>query len=97
LRQHNHSSLDSFLPSFSTLVDKKGLEKFCEYSLNYIKSRSQEKSIEKLVNINNIHNNSFEKKINLDGDKIVTLQTSLVSLADKVSMNPTHLDSFFFK
>jgi hypothetical protein len=27
-RQHNHSSLDSFLPEFSTLVDRRGLEKF---------------------------------------------------------------------
>jgi hypothetical protein len=33
-RQHNHASLDSLLPSFSTLIDKKGLENFCNYSIN---------------------------------------------------------------
>jgi hypothetical protein len=97
LRQHNHSSLDSFLPSFSTLVDKKGLDKFCEYSLNHVRSRSQEKSLEKLINLVNIHNNNFEKKLNVNGDSILSLQTSLMALASKVSSNEIHLDSFFFK
>jgi hypothetical protein len=32
-RQHNHSSLDSFLPEFSTLVDRRGLEKFMGHTL----------------------------------------------------------------
>jgi hypothetical protein len=33
-RQHNYSSLNSFLPSFSTLVDTKSFKKFFDYSLN---------------------------------------------------------------
>ena len=33
-RQHNYSSLNSFLPSFSTLVDTKSFNTFFKYSLN---------------------------------------------------------------
>merc|ERR1712054_271520 len=33
-RQHNYSSLNSFLPSFSTLVDNNSFKKFYNYSLN---------------------------------------------------------------
>merc|ERR1712159_61530 len=32
-RQHNFSAMDSVLPSFTTLVDKKSFEKFCMYTL----------------------------------------------------------------
>jgi hypothetical protein len=32
-RQHNFSSMDSVLPSFTTLVDKKGFQKFYDYTL----------------------------------------------------------------
>jgi hypothetical protein len=35
LRQINFSSANSTLPMFTTLVDKKGFNKFFEYSLNY--------------------------------------------------------------
>jgi hypothetical protein len=33
-RQHNYSSLNSFLPSFSTLVDTTSFKQFFDYSLN---------------------------------------------------------------
>jgi hypothetical protein len=33
-RQHNYSSLNSFLPSFSTLVDTNSFKKFFDYTLN---------------------------------------------------------------
>jgi hypothetical protein len=33
-RQHNYSSLNSFLPSFSTLVDTNSFKKFFSYTLN---------------------------------------------------------------
>ena len=33
-RQHNYSSLNSFLPAFSTLVDNNSFKKFFDYSLN---------------------------------------------------------------
>jgi hypothetical protein len=34
-RQHNFSSLNSFLPLFSTILDNKSLSKFFTYNLNY--------------------------------------------------------------
>jgi hypothetical protein len=33
-RQHNFTSLNSTLPSYSTLIDKNSLNKFFDYSLN---------------------------------------------------------------
>lgn len=39
-RQHNLSSGDSLIPSYSTLVDKKGLDKFYSYSLNLNNGKS---------------------------------------------------------
>lgn len=96
-RQHNHASLDSFLPSFSSLVDMKGLDKFCSYSLNHTKSRSQEKPIEKLINVVNIHNNHFESKTNVGGSNAITMQTMLASAASNISENELHTDAFFFR
>jgi hypothetical protein len=96
-RQHNHAPLDSFLPTFTTLVDKKGLDRFCSYSLNHVKSRSQEKSLEKLINFVNIHNNNFESKTNINGSNIMTMQTLLSTAANDISINEFHTDAFLFK
>jgi heme/copper-type cytochrome/quinol oxidase subunit 2 len=96
-RQHNHVSLDSFLPSFSTLVDKKGLDKFCSYSLNHTETRSQEKPVEKLINMVNIYNNNFESKSVIGGANAMSMQSMLSSAAHNVSSNELHVDAFFFK
>merc|ERR1712054_535323 len=39
-RQHNYSSLNSFLPSFNALVDNNSFKKFFNYSLNTSTKRS---------------------------------------------------------
>jgi len=92
-RQHNHASLNSFLPSFTTMVDKKGLDKFCEYSLNTTKNYSLEKSLTRLLNFTHLHNNNFERKSEVNGSSSLTIQ----SLLTKFSSNHNHLDSFFSK
>jgi hypothetical protein len=55
-RQHNYSSLNSFLPSFSTLVDTKSFKLFFNYSLN-----TQQKK-ESVINNTNFFN-KYEDKL----------------------------------
>merc|ERR1711976_580255 len=91
VRQHNHASLDSFLPSFSTMVDNKGLNKFCEYSLNITKNEVSEKLLSKLLNISTIYHANIENKNLINGSNIVTLQ----SLLNSRKLSNPYLDSFF--
>jgi hypothetical protein len=92
-RQHNHTSLSSFLPSFTTLVDKKGLDKFCEYSLNKNKEQSYEKSLKKFFNQVSNTNLNFEKKNALNLTNVMNTQSFLNNL----NLNKGYLDFFFFK
>jgi heme/copper-type cytochrome/quinol oxidase subunit 2 len=96
-RQHNHAALDSFLPTFSTLVDKKGVDRFCSYSLNYTESRSQDKPISKLLNLVMFHNHNFESKSTMDGSHALSLQSFLATAASGISSNEMQVDSFFFR
>jgi hypothetical protein len=93
LRQHNHASLNSFLPSFVTLVDKTGLDKFCEYSLNVSENQISGRVLSDLLNITSIHNNNIESKVNVNGQNIASLQSFL----NTTSSNGRYFDSFFFK
>jgi hypothetical protein len=54
-RQHNYSSLNSFLPSFSTLVDTNSFKKFFSYTLNTKPTQSN------LTNSNNFFNMHTEE------------------------------------
>ena len=77
-RQHNHTSLDSFLPSFSTLVNKTGLTKFLDYSLN----NSPESN-----NSSSFYKNSFydqpttnlnsEDSLHINGDQLLKVNNML--------------------
>jgi hypothetical protein len=93
IRQHNHASVDSFLPSFLTMVDKKGLDKFCEYSLNITKNKISEKVLSRILNIAPIYNNNTEDKFNVNGLSALTMQSFLNSC----NLTNNRFDSFFFK
>jgi hypothetical protein len=80
-RQHNLTSLDSFLPSFSTLVNKNGLKKFINYSLN-IESSELINSSSNFFKSNfydqqNINKN-IEQTHNLKGDNILKVNNILI-------------------
>ena len=92
-RQHNHASLDSFLPSFTTMVDSKGLSKFCDYSLNTKRNYFFEKSLTKLLSFTNLYNSNFERKSGVDGSNALVVQGLLL----ESSKNNNYLDSFFLK
>jgi hypothetical protein len=70
-RQHNHASLDSFLPSFSTLVNKNGLEKFLSYQLNV------EEHSERILPKQDIYNFNSENKTYLEGSNIKAINNLL--------------------
>lgn len=72
-RQHDHSSLESFLPSFSTLVDKNGLDKFYEYTLH--NKKPNEKPLQNFANqlaMTTVFNHSEEKKSFVNGSSMLT-------------------------
>merc|ERR1711976_66393 len=64
-RQHNYSSLNSFLPSFSTLVDNNSFKKFFEYSLNTSSSDN------KVIMNNNFFNKSTDTLNTQTGKPII--------------------------
>lgn len=82
-RQHNHASLDSFLPAFSTLVNKKGLEKFLSYSLNsaclldYNKSGSSSAFFKENFYDQPISNGNSEDALDINGDRILKVDNIL--------------------
>jgi hypothetical protein len=90
VRQHNHASLDSFLPSFLTLVDKKGLNKFCEYSLNVTENQITGKLLSKILHVAPSYNSTTENKLSINGQSVATIQSFLNS-------NKTYVDSFLLK
>ena len=67
-RQHNYSSLNSFLPAFSTLVDNNSFKKFFEYSLNTTSTNSS-------VSLNNNffdNQKEFYKNANTNLDDVIS-------------------------
>jgi hypothetical protein len=77
-RQHNHACLDSFLPSFTTLVNTKGFTKFVDYSLNvnsntslgakFFKTNTQQTSF---------YNENLEYSTRVFGDNILKINSLL--------------------
>jgi heme/copper-type cytochrome/quinol oxidase subunit 2 len=59
-RQHNFSSLDSTLPAFSTLVDKRSFNKFFDYTTSVATNDQQDKVIAKVLPFKTIHNSNIE-------------------------------------
>jgi len=62
-RQHNFSSLNSFLPYFTSLVDNKSFRTFVDYSTNSQSSKT----------INCVHTNFFDKAFNAFNKELVPL------------------------
>jgi hypothetical protein len=95
-RQHNHSALGSFLPSFSTLLDNKGLDKFYAYTLNISKEKLSS-TTKNVINLHSLHNNNTEDKASINLNELLTNQSILSSALDKSNTKNLHLNSFFFK
>jgi heme/copper-type cytochrome/quinol oxidase subunit 2 len=95
-RQHNFSSLNSFLPYFTSLVDNKSFKTFVDYSLNTQGSKTT----------NGIHTNFFSKAPNKDIKPLTRFNWNLLnyttdrsdsgnnSLFKKFLVNFTKLSSF---
>ena len=84
-RQHNHSSLNSFLPAFSTLVDNNSFKKFFDYSLNTSLPKSH-------VGLNN---NFFDNKKENYNDSANNLESVVMN---HVSMSESNnYSNYFFK
>merc|ERR1711976_262222 len=81
-RQHNYSSLNSFLPSFSTLVDNNSFKKFFEYSLNT--SSSDNKVI--------MNNNFFNKNT----DTLNTQNNNMENVILNYSNSDSKYANYFF-
>jgi hypothetical protein len=77
-RQHNYSSLNSFLPAFSTLVDNNSFKKFFDYSLNTSESKSN------TILSNNFFNNQKESYNNSDKNLDSTIITHIDNSQDPV-------------
>jgi hypothetical protein len=75
-RQHNYSSLNSFLPSFSTLVDTKSFKKFFDYSLN---TQVFKKDIPYTSNFFNGHNEQMSNPIKSSVNILVNFVDSIYS------------------
>jgi hypothetical protein len=64
-RQHNFTSLNSTLPSYSTLVDKNSLNKFFDYSLSLKNSGSTIKEVTTPYNVSyNLNKESINSSSN---------------------------------
>jgi hypothetical protein len=75
------------------MVDKKGLDKFCEYSLNISKNKISEKVLSRILNIAPMYNNNTEDKSSINGLNMLVIQSFLNSY----NVSNKHFDSFFFK
>jgi len=70
--------LDSFLPSFSTLVNKTGLDKFLDYSLNSIASSSSSSNFFKNAFYDHqVSNLNSEEALNINGDQLLKVNNIL--------------------
>ena len=62
-RQHNFSSLNSFLPDFTSLVNNSSFKTFIDYSINSKANKT----------INSVHANLFTKSLNAFNKELVLL------------------------
>jgi hypothetical protein len=70
--------LDSFLPSFSTLVNKTGLDKFLDYSLNSIAPSSSSSNFFKNAFYDHqVSNLNSEEALNINGDQLLKVNNIL--------------------
>jgi hypothetical protein len=83
-RQHNYSSLNSFLPSFSTLVDTNSFKTFFNYSLNTQKKKT---TIASNTNFFNKHEDMLFSANKSSVNNLVSLTASL----------DTDYSTYFFK
>jgi hypothetical protein len=83
-RQHNYSSLNSFLPSFSTLVDTNSFKTFFNYSLNTQKKKT---TIASNTNFFNKHEDMLFSANKSSVNNLVSLTASL----------DTDYSAYFFK
>ena len=74
-RQHNFSSLDSTLPSFSTLVDKRSLNKFFDYTAGVGIDKYERKALSKVIPFKTIHNANEESVVNASSKALGILNT----------------------
>jgi hypothetical protein len=87
-RQHNFSSLDSTLPSFSTLVDKKSLNKFFEYTAGVDVNKHTPKTLSKALPFKTIHNSNKESVIDATS-KVFGILNIMETLCDHRDLNFT--------
>ena len=83
-RQHNFSSLNSFLPFFSSLVDNKSFKIFFDYSLNTKSSKSN-------VSLNN---NFFNNVTSTDN---TNTPNTISALVNELNSNQEGNFNYFFK
>jgi hypothetical protein len=71
-RQNNHASAESFLPMFLTLTNKKGINKFLEYTLNMAGDDASNTPgvIKNLINFQSVFNLSSEKNKELNSPSL---------------------------
>jgi hypothetical protein len=74
-RQHNFSSLDSTLPSFSTLVDKRSLNKFFDYTAGVGIDKYERKTLSKVLPFKTIYNANEESVVNASYKALGILNT----------------------
>merc|ERR1711871_659004 len=89
-RQHNYSSLNSFLPSFSTLVDTNSFKKFFDYTLN---TPSGHSNLPTSGNFFNSHTDSISMPTKSSTNKLINFTNDNLVLGDSNSNYSTH----FFK
>jgi hypothetical protein len=87
-RQHNFSSIDSTLPSFSTLVDKAGFNKFFNYSLNTFDQKNN--LTNSILPFTTVPNSNNEPKYTLDGSFLLNLKNII-----DLPLNGTGGDNIF--
>jgi hypothetical protein len=87
-RQHNYSSLNSFLPAFSTLVDNNSFKKFFDYSLNTSVNESS------VILNNNFFNNQKESYSNSNKN----LDNTIIAHVDNAQdLGMTGYSNYFLK
>jgi hypothetical protein len=87
-RQHNYSSLNSFLPAFSTLVDNNSFKKFFDYSLNTPVNESS------VILNNNFFNNQKESYSNSNKN----LDNTIIAHVDNAQdLGMTGYSNYFLK
>jgi len=91
-RQHNFASMNTNLPSFSTLVDNNSFKKFTEYTLNSKTLENKSKLNTTVNSYSNMFSPNLESSHKINGFNLLTLSQHLNS-----DNKRNYLDSFFLK